>query len=237
MKRSGERGIYRGGENRAHFVLETKRDAALVIVVRGSAIDDDVRHPALRGQKRKRSRRMDGESGAQGHDKISFHGRLTGALKFCRIKILAKADRGRLQESAAATKWRPAMATKEFEMRLGIAAPMTGLTLDERIRAVKLDKPLGARAGDTVQTVNVLREDSSQLPGPFQSDDGVMDRVRPCRSESVSAFEFVIPMFDSRRFRAHEILEVNGLPSGPHAVRAAKVGDAAGSGDTGSGED
>ena len=51
-----------------------------------------------------------------------------------------------------------------------------------------------------------------------------MDRVRPCRSESVSAFEFVIPMFDSRRFRAHEILEVNGLPSGPPPCGPRKSG-------------
>ena len=112
-----------------------------MIVVHGSTIDDDVRRPRFTAEAE--TEPPDGRrEWSPGHDKIGSMAASLARWKFCRIKILAKADRGRLQESAAATKWRPAMAAKEFEMRLGISAPMTGLTLDERSRAMKLDERL-----------------------------------------------------------------------------------------------
>ena len=64
-----------------------------------------------------------------------------------------------------------------------------------------------------------------------------MHRVRSCIAKGISSFEFVVPMFDPRCFRCHEVLEINGLASRPDALRSAKIRDTAAGGNTGTGED
>src|SRR3954467_5440607 len=78
-----------------------------------------------------------------------------------------------------------------------------------------------------MQTIDVLSHDCDDLAGFFERDDGAMDRVRRRVPITIPAFELKIPMLDSRRFRGHEVLEVNRLPASPNALRSAKIGDPA----------
>ena len=112
-------------------------------------------------------------------------------------------------------------------MRLRISAPMTTLTLDERICAVKFHKMFSTGAGEAMQAVDVLRDNGAEFSRPFQSSAGMMNGVGPGVAESISPFELVIPMLDSRRFRSHEILEIDGLPPGPDTLRSAEIRDSA----------
>ena len=123
-----------------------------------------------------------------------------------------------------------------FEMRLGIAALKTTLAFDQRISAVEFDQPFRAGAGQTVEAVNVLRDDATESPRPFQADDGIMNFVRSGVAESVSSFELVIPMLQARRFRRHEILIIDWLSPCPDTLRPAKIRNATAGGNAGAGE-
>src|SRR5438477_11767957 len=64
-----------------------------------------------------------------------------------------------------------------------------------------------------------------------------MNSVRPGVAEGVSPFELIIPVLDSRRFRCHEILKINRLPSGPDTLRPTEIRNSAYSRNTGAGKD
>src|SRR5437870_3857328 len=108
-----------------------------------------------------------------------------------------------------------------FEVRLRITAPVTTLAFDERVCAVQLDQAFGTRSGLAVQAINILRNDAAKFAGLLQSNDDLMNGIRPRMAKSISAFQLVIPMLDAGRFRGHEILEVNRLAARPHPLRTA----------------
>ena len=112
-------------------------------------------------------------------------------------------------------------------MRPWIAAPVTGLTFDQSICAVEFYEAFRAGAGEAMQAVDILSNDRMQSPGLFQTDDGVMNCVGLGVAEGISPLELVIPMLDSRRFRCHEIVEIDGLPAGPHTLRSPEIRNAA----------
>ncbi len=181
----------------------------------------------LRSHKWERSGRIHGQGRAERHDEIGIYRRLTRALEFYGTKILAEADRGRFQEPATLAEWWFPIEPEVFEMRLRISAPVTALTFDQCICAVKFDEAFGTGAGEAMQAVDVLRDNGAKFSGFFQGNDRMMNGIGPGVAESISPFELVIPMLDPRRFRHHEIVEVNGLPSGPHALRPAEIRNAA----------
>ena len=67
----------------------------------------------------------------------------------------------------------------------------------------------------------------AELPGSFQADDRMMDRIGLGLTEGISPFELVIPMLDSRCLRRHEILEIDRLPPGPDTLRSTEIRNAA----------
>src|SRR5204862_6818006 len=99
------------------------------------------------------------------------------ALEFFRVKARGKTDWCRFQESATLTDWWPSIKPKGFEMRPWIAAPVTGLTFDQRICAVEFYEAFRAGAGEAMQAVDILSNDRMESPGLFQTDDGVMNCV------------------------------------------------------------
>ena len=158
------------------------------------------------------------------------------ALEFSRVEILAEADGSRFEESAARAQRRPAIAPEVFEVRLWIAAPVTGLTFDERICAMQFDKAVGTGAGEAMQPSMFCVTTAQSFPSAFQSDHGVMHCVRLGVAEGISSFELVIPMLDPRRFRGHEVLKINRLPSRPDTLWSAKIRNAASGRDAGAGK-
>ena len=82
----------------------------------------------------------------------------------------------------------------------------------------------------------VLRDDAAHFARFLQTNDSLVHRIRSRAEESLSSLQLVIPMFDPGRFRDHEILEVNRLPSRPNTLWSAKIGDATASGNAGAGE-
>lgn len=160
-----------------------------------------------------------------------------GAIEFLLIKALPEADGGRFQESATLTQRRLAIDPEIFEMRLRISALITALAFDQRIGAVEFNQPVRAGAGKAMEAINVLRDDAAEFSRPFQTDDGIMNGVRPGVAEGISPFELVIPMLYSRRFRGHEILVVDRLSARPDTLRTAKIRNPAARGNAGAGED
>ena len=76
----------------------------------------------------------------------------------------------------------------------------------------------------------------STLPAFSSADDRAMSGVRLRVPKPLPALQLVIPMFDPRRFRSHEILEVNRLPPFPDALGSAKIGDSTAGRNSGAGE-
>jgi len=198
-----------------------------MVVVCRAAIDDDVRSASLRSDEWKGSGGINRQGRAQRHHEIGFHRCLARAFEFFRVKVLAEADSGRFQESATLTEWWLALESEVIEVRLRIAARVTGLTLDQRICAVEFYQAFCTRAGEAMQAVDVLRDNRAESTGLFQADDRMMNRVRPGVAEGISPFELVIPMRDSRRFRGHEILEIDRLSPGPYTLRSTEIRNAA----------
>ena len=122
-------------------------------------------------------------------------------------------------------------------MGLGIPAPVTALTLDQGVTTMEFNKNFRAGTGETMQSVDVLGENGAKLPRAFQANDRVMDVVRPGEPEHRPSFKLIIPVLDSRRFRGHEILEVNGPPASPYTLRPTEIRNAAAGRNTGTGED
>ena len=122
-------------------------------------------------------------------------------------------------------------------MRLGVVSPTAALAFDKCIRAVQLYESLSARAGEAMQTVDILRDDAAKFTCAFESGDRVMHTVRLRVAERVTSLELVIPVLDPRRFGRHEILEVNRLASRPDALWPTEVWNSAAGGNAGAGED
>ena len=112
-------------------------------------------------------------------------------------------------------------------MWFGVGEAVAGLTFDETVRAVQLDWPLRRRARPGVQAVNVLGDNHEQFAGAFELGDGGVGGVGLGVAERGPAFELEIPVLDARRFRSHEVVVEDGLAALLHAVRPAKVGNAA----------
>ena len=93
--------------------------------------------------------------------------------------------------------------------------------------AVDFDHLAGRVASLLMQAVDILCDNRAEFSGFFQADDRMMNGVGLGVAEGISAFELVIPMLDSRRFRRHEVLEIDGLPAGPDALRATEIRNAA----------
>ena len=102
---------------------------------------------------------------------------------------------------------------------------------------MQFHQPLCARAGERVQSIDILRHHHQDLARFFQRDDRVMNSVRPRISKPIPTFQLVIPMLDPRRFRSEKILEVNRLPFFPDTLRPAKIRDAAAGRNPSAGED
>ena len=119
------------GKQFGDLAFQPQREAGLVILVRRSAIDNDIGDSAVCGHQWKRGGRMNRERGSQRNHEIRPPRRFAGALEGERIKTLSKTDRRRFQESSAVAKRRFATYSKCFKVRLRIASPMTGLTLHE----------------------------------------------------------------------------------------------------------
>ena len=141
-----------------------------------------------------------------------------------------------LEESAARAQRRPAIAPEVFEMRLWIVAPVTALTFDERICAMQFDKAVGTGAGEAMKAIDVLRDDGAEFSGAFQSNHGMMHFVRLGVAEGISPFELVIPMLNPRRFRCHEVLKIDRLPSRPDTLWPAKIRNTTSGRDAGAGK-
>src|SRR4051812_21412462 len=95
----------------------------IAILVGRAAIHDDIRDTTLCRKQRKGSRRIDGQSGTEGYDQVTFVRGVSSAREVLRLQTLAKADRGRLEKTAAlAHRWF-ARAPKVVERRCRISAP------------------------------------------------------------------------------------------------------------------
>jgi hypothetical protein len=116
---------------------------------------------------------------------------------------------------------------KNSKCGLRIAAPSATLALDQEIGPVELDQTIRVYPGKRVKSVNVLRHDQENLAGFFQSNDGVVRGIRLRCAKAIPPLQLVIPVFDARRFRRHEILEVNRLAPSPDALRSAEIRDPA----------
>jgi hypothetical protein len=115
------------------------------------------------------------------------------------------------------------MLAKKLEVRLGIGPRLTVHALDQQICAVQFDEPVCRRPGDRMQPIDVLRHDHQNLARFLQRRDRVMNRVRPRIPKSIPTLQLVIPVFDPRRFRRKEILEVNRLSAFPDPLRPTKI--------------
>ncbi len=124
-----------------------------------------------------------------------------------------------------------------FEVRLDRIAPVAGQALDQGVRAVQLDQPLGACPGLGVQSVDILGYDCRELARAFEIVDRAVRRIRLRLAEHFPAFELVVPVLDAGGFRLQKALIVDRPALGPGALRSAEVRDAAGGGDASAGED
>jgi hypothetical protein len=122
-------------------------------------------------------------------------------------------------------------------MRLGIASPMAALAFNQRIGPVKFDQPFNAGAGKAMKAIDILCDNSPDFPGPLQADNCSMNGIWLRIAKRVMAFQLVIPVFDPRCFRCHEIVEEDRLAPCPDTLRTSKIGNATTSGDSGSGKD
>lgn len=110
-----------------------------------------------------------------------------------------------------------------LETRLRVTSPTARLALDFQVCSMEFDQVFWIRPGKRVQSVDILGHDGYDFTGLFQSDDGVVNRIRPSRAEQGPRFELVVPMLDASCFRAHEVIVVNRPSSFPDAVWTAKV--------------
>lgn len=169
-------------------------------MIRRPAIDDHIRNSALCREQGERRCRVDRQGRAKRNDQVCAHCRGVRFFQYLWVQALPEADRGRFQESAAFTTGRLAMEAKEFEVGLRIGAHVTAYAFHQQICAVQFDQPLGARSGQRVQAVNVLRYDHQDPAGLFQGNDRAMDCIRLRGAKTIPAFELVVPVFDPRRF-------------------------------------
>ena len=94
--------------------------------------------------------------------------RIAAARSSSRVKILAEADGGRFEKSAAHAQRRLAIATEVFEMRLWILASVTGLTFDKRVCAMQFNKAVGSGAGKDHELHRCFRQTTAHsFPGAF----------------------------------------------------------------------
>src|SRR6267378_501759 len=195
-------------------------------MLRLPAIDDDIVRTASRSQQRNICCRINSQSRAKRKHKIRFFGSRFRALQIFISQVLAETDGGRLEESAALTNGRAASVPEMGEVRVRVRASATGLTLDRTIRAVQFDQPVSSGPGAPVQTVDILCDDRHDSAGAFQLNNRSVGCIRLRVPKRCPCLKLVIPMFDARLLRAHEIMIINGLSSLPDTVWTAKVWDA-----------
>src|ERR1041384_3630020 len=101
---------------------------------------------------------------------------------------------------------------------------------------MKLDELVVRDSGNSMQPVDVLRDQAQKLAVRFEVADRKMRDVRlHCFVELIGCF-LELPVTNPRRFAGHELVEINGLVPCPYAARTAKVGDAGFGADSGAGE-
>ncbi len=112
-------------------------------------------------------------------------------------------------------------------MRLGIGSAPAGLALDKAVCAVQFHQTAGRGSGKSVKAVDILRDYGQHFVRAFETHDCVMSGIRARLAKCLPPFQFVIPMLQPRRFRSHKIVVIDRLPLFPHALRPAKIRDAA----------
>ena len=211
-----------------NFALQPQRNVKPIIVIRYTAIHNDVWDAALRSLERKRGSRIHGQCGTHRHNKVRFLSCLIRPLKSIGIKSLAEADGRRFQKATAVATWCLAMSAKIFEVRFGISPFVAILTLHQGVRPVQFNQAVGTGSCFCMQPVDVLSKNHQKLPGTFQFYCRVMNCVRMRVTKDLPAFQLGIPMFYSRRFRTHEIVVVNGFAPRPYTLRATEIGNSTG---------
>ena len=93
-----------------------------------------------------------------------------------------------------------ARAGERLEMRRRIGQFVATLALDEQIRPVNFDQPLGRRAGAAMEAVDILRHDRRDFPRAFERHDRVMNGIGLRALIHGAALELEVPVLDARRF-------------------------------------
>src|SRR5947209_12290945 len=195
-----------------------------MVVVGRTAVDDNVWHAALSGEKRERGRGINGQGRAEGNHEVSMHRRFFSTNQNLWIQTLTEADRGGFQIPTAFAKRRFAVTAKKIEVRVGVCPALTGLAFNQEICSMQFDQPPGTRSGPGVEAVDVLGHNRCDLAGRFQFRDRPMRFIRLSGAKAIPPFELEIPMLDPGPFRRHEVLEINRLAPRPHSLGPAKIG-------------
>ncbi|MEY2496754.1 MAG: hypothetical protein QOD12_310 [Verrucomicrobiota bacterium] len=194
-----------------------------MVVLRFTAVDDDVGDSTAGRQERKGCCRINRQSGTERHHEISLHSGGACPLEFRGIKALAEADRGRLQKSSASAQGWFAMSSEILKVRFRIIPSVTVHAFDQGIRSVQLDQTRRRGPGELMQTIDVLRDHHEKLPCLLEPNECMMDGVGLSVSKGFPSFQFVIPMLDPCCLRRHEILEEHGLAPRPYSLRSAEI--------------
>ena len=86
---------------------------------------------------------------------------------------------------------------------------------------------LAGRAGESVQSIDVLSNNRDDFTSLFQSNDCMMHQVWTRGAKQGPSFELVVPVLDSRCFRGHEVLVVNRPSTGPNTIWPSEIRDSA----------
>src|ERR1700730_13731509 len=143
---------------------------------------------------------MNRKRGAQRNNEICTLRGGFGSLQNEWIEALPKTNGRRFQVTPTRTKRRTAVHSKRFEEGLWIASPKTSLTFHQQVGAVQLDQMLAIRAGQGVQSVDVLGEYGDNFIRLLPFYDCVVHRIRSGCAKRRPSLQFVIPMFDTSCF-------------------------------------
>src|SRR3989442_5651925 len=119
------------------------------------------------------------------------------------------------------------------KVQLRIRELATGLAFDQTVGAMQLHQAFSRSAGPRMEAINVLRDYRGDFASLFQANNCFVNGVWLRIAESRPGLQLVIPMLDARCFRTHEVVIIHRLPARPDAVRPAKIGNTAASGNTG----
>ena len=167
-----------------HELLEEFSDGAIMnevgeLIQRSRiAIDDSQQRAAAFGDNRKRSSGLHLQGGTDDDEEIRLFAPGLSALHGFDRHGLAEGHVGRFQKAAAyAANWSRQTVMPDVVDIGGLVAFATIEASDEAIGAVKLDE-LGIRtAGELVQAVDVLRDETEQLAALFELADREVSEI------------------------------------------------------------